>query len=179
MWHRTGRRWHNRDMAKKSSAAGTGTPATVALTAAGVPFTAHGYAHDPANTSYGLEAATVLGITPARVFKTLMADVGGTLAVAIVPVNGTLDLKSLAQALGVKKATMADPAAAQRRTGYVLGGISPLGQRRHSPTVLDESALQHETIYVSGGRRGFDVELSPADLIRLTQAATAKIGHPA
>lgn len=166
-------------MAKKSSAAGAGTPATVALTAAGVPFTAHGYVHDPANTNYGLEAATVLGITPDRVFKTLMADLGGTLAVAIVPVNGTLDLKSLAHALGVKKAVMADPAAAQRRTGYVLGGISPLGQRQHSPTVLDESALQHETIYVSGGRRGFDVELSPADLIRLTQAETAKIGHPA
>lgn len=161
-------------MAKKTS---TGTPATVALTAAGVVFTEHSYTHDPANTNYGLEAATVLGIDPARVFKTLMADVAGTLAVAIVPVNGTLDLKALAQALGHKKAAMADPAAAQRRTGYVLGGISPLGQRQQSPTVLDESALGHRTIFVSGGRRGFDIELDPADLIRLTEAVTAPIGH--
>ena len=163
-------------MAKKTS---TGTPATVALTAAGVPFTAHSYTHDPANTNYGLEAATVLGIDPARVFKTLMADVAGTLAVAIVPVNGTLDLKALAQALGHKKAAMADPAAAQRRTGYVLGGISPLGQRQQFPTVLDESALKHGTIFVSGGRRGFDIELSPRDLITLTTATTAAIGNPA
>lgn len=163
-------------MAKKAS---TGTPATVALTAAGVPFTAHSYTHDPANTNYGLEAATVLGIDPARVFKTLMADVAGPLAVAIVPVNGTLDLKALAQALGHKKAAMADPAAAQRRTGYVLGGISPLGQRQQSPTVLDESALKHGTIFVSGGRRGFDIELSPRDLIALTAATTAAIGNPA
>lgn len=165
-------------MAKKTAAAGAGTPATVALTAAGVPFTAHSYAHDPASTSYGMEAADVLGVSPERVFKTLMADVAGTLTVAIVPVNGMLDLKALAQAVGHKKAVMADPAAAQRRTGYVLGGISPLGQRQQSPTVLDESALACETIYVSGGRRGFDVELSPADLISLTKATTAKIGHP-
>ncbi|MDO5753617.1 Cys-tRNA(Pro) deacylase [Arthrobacter sp.] len=165
-------------MAKKP-AAGASTPATVALTAANVAFTPHSYAHDPAATSYGMEAATVLGIDPERVFKTLVADVGGTLAVAIVPVNGTLDLKALAHALGHKKAAMADPALAQRRTGYVLGGISPLGQRQQSPTVLDASALDHETIFVSGGRRGFDVELSPTDLIALTQATTAKIGHPA
>ncbi|POH73221.1 Cys-tRNA(Pro) deacylase [Arthrobacter glacialis] len=165
-------------MAKKTAAASAGTPATVALTAAGVQFTAHSYAHDPANTSYGTEAADVLGVSPERVFKTLMADVAGTLTVAIVPVNGMLDLKALAQAVGHKKATMADPAAAQRRTGYVLGGISPLGQRQQSPTVLDESALLCETIYVSGGRRGFDVELSPTDLISLTKATTAKIGHP-
>ncbi|POH57456.1 Cys-tRNA(Pro) deacylase [Arthrobacter glacialis] len=165
-------------MAKKTAAASAGTPATVALTAAGVQFTAHSYAHDPANTSYGTEAADVLGVSPERVFKTLMADVAGTLTVAIVPVNGMLDLKALAQAVGHKKATMADPAAAKRRTGYVLGGISPLGQRQQSPTVLDESALLCETIYVSGGRRGFDVELSPTDLISLTKATTAKIGHP-
>ncbi|ALV45407.1 aminoacyl-tRNA deacylase [Arthrobacter alpinus] len=161
-------------MAKKTS--GAGTPATVALTAAGIPLTAHSYAHDPATTSYGMEAATVLGISPERVFKTLMADVAGTLAVAIVPVNGTLDLKALAAALGQKKAAMADPAAAQRRTGYVLGGISPLGQRQQSPTVLDASALSCETIYVSGGRRGFDVELSPRDLLALTHGTTANIG---
>lgn len=166
-------------MAKKAASAGPGTPATAALARAGIAFTSHAYQHDSATTSYGMEAAGVLGIDPARVFKTLLADVGGGLAVAIVPVNGTLDLKALALALGHKKAAMADPAAAQRRTGYVLGGISPVGQRQHSPTVLDESALGHATIFVSGGQRGFDIELAPADLIRITQAATAKIGHPA
>lgn len=163
----------------KKAAASPSTPATVALTAANVAFTPHSYAHNPAATSYGMEAATVLGIAPERVFKTLMADVGGALAVAIVPVNGTLDLKSLAHALGHKKAAMADPALAQRRTGYVLGGISPLGQRQLSPTVLDASALLHESIFVSGGRRGFDVEISPTDLIALTDAVTATIGLPA
>ncbi|ALE05585.1 hypothetical protein AL755_08975 [Arthrobacter sp. ERGS1:01] len=165
-------------MAKKKAPAHAGTPATVALTAAGVPFTAHAYTHDPAAASYGMEAAEVLGVAPGRVFKTLMADVDGTLAAAVVPVNGTLDLKALAHALGRKKAAMADPALAQRRTGYVLGGISPLGQRQASPTVLDESALGFDSIYVSGGRRGFDVELAPADLIALTSAMTAPIGNP-
>lgn len=165
-------------MAKKSAATGPGTPATLALAKAGITFTAHAYEHDPANTSFGLEAADVLGISPERVFKTLMADVGGTLAVAVVPVNGTLDLKALAQALGQKKAAMADPALAQRRTGYVLGGISPVGQRQQSPTVLDSSALNFDTIFVSGGQRGFDIELAPADLIAITQASTAKIGVP-
>lgn len=166
-------------MAKKSSAAGPGTPATLALAKAGIAFTAHAYQHDPANTSYGMEAADLLGIAPGRVFKTLMAEVGGTLAVAIVPVNGTLDLKAFALALGQKKAAMADPAAAQRRTGYVLGGISPIGQRQQSPTVLDASALDHDTVFVSGGQRGFDIELTPADLITATQASTARIGNPA
>ncbi|PYI67605.1 Cys-tRNA(Pro) deacylase [Arthrobacter livingstonensis] len=166
-------------MGKNKSAATASTPAMAALTAAGVPFTAHVYAHDPSAASFGWEAAEVLGVPPERVFKTLMADVDGALTVAVVPVNGTLDLKALAHALGRKKAAMADPATAQRRTGYVLGGISPLGQRRHSPAVLDESALLFETIYVSGGRRGFDVELSPADLIALTQATTAHIRHEA
>lgn len=165
-------------MTKKSLSSGAGTPATVALVAAGVPFTAHSYAHHPDNTNYGLEAAELLNIASERVFKTLVADVAGSMTVAIVPVNGTLDLKALAQALGHKRAAMADPAAAQRRTGYVLGGISPLGQRQSSPTVLDESALVHETIYVSGGRRGLEVELSPAELITLTKAITARIGQP-
>ena len=164
-------------MARKS-AAGAGTPATLALAKAGVAFVAHGYDHDPANSNYGMEAATVLGVEPGRVFKTLMAVVGESLVVAVVPVNGTLDLKALAHALGHKKAAMADPAAAQRRSGYVVGGISPIGQRQHSPTVLDASALTHETIYVSGGRRGFDVELAPADLIAVTHAVTAPIGNP-
>ncbi|MFE4198781.1 Cys-tRNA(Pro) deacylase [Paenarthrobacter sp. NPDC056912] len=161
-------------MAKKM--ASQGTPATAALAAAGVPFLLHPYTHDPAAASYGLEAAEVLGIEPARVFKTLMVEVEGRLAVAIVPVSGNLDLKSVAAALGSKKAAMADPKAAERRTGYVLGGISPLGQRQASPTVLDQSALAFDAILVSGGRRGLDIELSPADLILLTKAITAPIG---
>ena len=161
-------------MAKKM--ASQGTPATAALTAAGVPFVVHPYAHDPSAPSYGLEAAEVLRIDPARVFKTLMVEVEGRLAVGVVPVSGNLDLKAVAGALGAKKASMADPKAAERRTGYVLGGISPLGQRQPSPTVLDESALGFETIFVSGGRRGLDIEVAPADLVRLTRAVTAAIG---
>jgi Cys-tRNA(Pro)/Cys-tRNA(Cys) deacylase len=161
-------------MARKQ--ASQGTPATAALAAAGVPFVAHPYSHDPAAASYGLEAAEVLGVDPARVFKTLMVDVDGRLAVGVVPVSGNLDLKAMAAALGGKKATMADPAAAERPTGYVLGGISPLGQRQPSPTVVDDSALGLDTILVSGGRRGLDIELSPAELIRLTGAHTARIG---
>ena len=156
--------------------ASQGTPATAALTAAGVPFVLHPYTHDPSAASYGAEAAEALGIDPSRVFKTLMVEVEGKLAVGIVPVSGTLDLKAFAAALGAKKAAMADPAAAQRRTGYVLGGISPLGQRLPSPTVLDSSAVGLQTLLVSGGKRGLDIELAPVDLIRLTQAVTAPIG---
>jgi len=161
-------------MAKKM--ASQGTPATAALAAAGVPFVLHPYSHDPSAASYGLEAAEVLGVDPQRVFKTLMVEVEGKLAVGIVPVSGNLDLKSVAAALGSKKAAMADPKAAERRTGYVLGGISPLGQRQPSPTVLDESALSFDTILVSGGRRGLDIEIAPGDLVRLTKAVTAPIG---
>lgn len=164
--------------AKPFSAGGPGTPATAALDAAGVPYTAHPYEHDPSASSYGLEAADVLGIAPERVFKTLMVDVAGKLCVAVVPVSGSLDLKAAAAAFGAKKASMADPVAAERRTGYVLGGISPLGQRQVSPTAIDESALDHETILVSGGRRGFDIELAPADLVRLTSASVVQLrGH--
>lgn len=159
--------------------ASQGTPATAALAAAGVPFVLHPYTHDPSAASYGSEAAEALGIDPSRVFKTLMVEVEGKLAVGIVPVSGTLDLKAFAAALGAKKAAMADPAAAQRRTGYVLGGISPLGQRLPSPTVLDSSAVGLQTLLVSGGKRGLDIELAPADLVRLTQAVTAPIGTPA
>ncbi len=161
-------------MARKQ--ASQGTPATAALTAAGVPFAVHPYSHDPGASSYGTEAAEALGVDPARVFKTLMVDVDGRPAVGVVPVSGTLDLKAMAAALGGKKAAMADPAAAQRRTGYVLGGISPLGQRQPSPTVVDDSALGLASILVSGGRRGLDLELAPQDLIRLTGARTARIG---
>ncbi|MGC4996071.1 MULTISPECIES: Cys-tRNA(Pro) deacylase [unclassified Streptomyces] len=168
-------------MAKKSkkqqtSGAG-GTPATVALTAAGVAHTVHSYEHDPAHPSFGEEAAEAMGVSPDRVFKTLVADVDGTLTVAVVPVSGTLDLKALAAAVGGKRAAMADPALAERTTGYVRGGISPLGQRKKLPTVLDESARAHPTICVSAGRRGLEVELAPADLATLTKAVLAPVGR--
>ena len=157
-----------------------GTPATVALTTAGITFAAHEYAHDPANTNYGLEAAEVLGLDPERVFKTLLADVqfdGGRteLIVGIVPVTGMLDLKHLATAVGGKRADMADPKLAERRTGYVVGGISPIGQKTRHRTVLDETAELYDTVFVSGGRRGFDLELSPADLVAITGAIVADI----
>ncbi|ODU64655.1 MAG: aminoacyl-tRNA deacylase [Micrococcales bacterium 70-64] len=153
------------------------SPATVALTAAGIPFTPHEYAHDPGNTNFGLEAAEVLGVDPDQVFKTLMADVDGRLVVAIVPVSGKLDLKALAAAVGGKRAEMADPRLAEKRTGYVVGGISPLGQKNAHATVLDETAELYDTVFVSGGRRGFDIELSPGDLVRATRAAVAAIGR--
>ncbi|MFM9918680.1 Cys-tRNA(Pro) deacylase [Lacisediminihabitans sp. H27-G8] len=155
----------------------TATPATSALSALGIAFIEHEYAHDSANTSFGLEAAAVLGIEPERVFKTLLADVDGSLAVAIVPVSGRLDLKALASALGGKKAAMADPALAERRTGYVVGGISPIGQKTAVRTVLDETAELFDTIFVSGGRRGFDLELAPEDLVRATAARLAPIAR--
>ncbi|MGW3229616.1 Cys-tRNA(Pro) deacylase [Kitasatospora sp. NPDC001095] len=164
-------------MAKKSRKGGQGTPATVALEAAAVPFTVHAYDHDPAAASYGGEAAEALGVTPERVFKTLVADVDGTLTVGVVPVAGQLDLKALAAAVGGKRAAMADPAAAERSSGYVRGGISPLGQRRPLRTVVDATALGHPTVYVSAGRRGLEVELAPADLVALTGAHTAAIAR--
>ena len=154
-----------------------GTPATVALDAAGIPFTPHAYEHDAANTNFGLEAAEVLGVDPGQVFKTLMADVDGQLVVGIVPVSGKLDLKALAAAVGGRKAEMADPRVAERRTGYVVGGISPIGQKLAHPTVLDETAELYDTVFVSGGRRGFDIELAPADLVRATTAIVAAIGR--
>ena len=142
-------------------------------------FATHAYAHDPKHESYGLEAAEALGLDPATVFKTLVADVDGRLTVAIVPVEHQLDLKALAKAVKGKKAQMADVKLAERTTGYVAGGISPLGQRKALPTVLDESALAHGAIHVSGGRRGLEVELGPQDLQRLTRATVAPIsGSP-
>ncbi|MFF7456100.1 Cys-tRNA(Pro) deacylase [Kitasatospora sp. NPDC008115] len=164
-------------MAKKPKKGGQGTPATVALETAAVPFTVHSYEHDPAAASYGGEAAEALGVPAERVFKTLVADVDGVLTVGVVPVAGQLDLKALAAAVGGKRAAMADPAAAERSSGYVLGGISPLGQRRPLRTVVDASALTHPTVYVSAGRRGLEVELSPAHLITLTAAHTAPIAR--
>jgi Cys-tRNA(Pro)/Cys-tRNA(Cys) deacylase len=163
-------------MAKKQKAGGT--PATTALTAASIAFTVHDYDHDPRSESYGEEAATALGITPDRVFKTLLAEVDGVLTVAVVPVSGQLDLKALARAVGGRKASMADPKAAERATGYVVGGISPLGQKRKHPTVVDATALDQPTVFVSAGRRGLEVELAPADLVRLTAAVAAPIGRP-
>lgn len=162
-------------VAKKKPAGGT--PATVALTRAAVPFTLHEYEHDPRAASYGLEAAALLGLDPACVFKTLMASVDGRLAVGIVPVSGQLDLKALARALGASRAVMAEVAAAERATGYVAGGISPVGQKRAHPTVLDASALGFATVYVSGGRRGLDLGIAPADLVRVTDATVAPIAR--
>jgi Cys-tRNA(Pro)/Cys-tRNA(Cys) deacylase len=153
------------------------TPATVALTAAGIPFTEHAYAHDPANHNFGEEAATVLGLNPEQVFKTLMVDVDGRLTVAIVPVTGKLDLGAFAAAIHGKRAAMADPTVAERKTGYLVGGISPIGQKTPLPTVLDETAELFDTVYVSGGRRGFDIELSPSDLIAITHATVAAIAR--
>ncbi|MFH8631761.1 Cys-tRNA(Pro) deacylase [Streptomyces lydicus] len=163
-------------MAKKSRKS-VGTPATVALTEAGVRFITHSYEHDPAAASYGEEAAEALGVSPDQVFKTLLAEVDGTLTVAVVPVSGSLDLKALAAAVGGKRAAMADPAAAERSTGYVRGGISPLGQRKRLPTVVDASAEGRPTVCVSAGRRGLEVELSPADLVALTGARLAPIAR--
>lgn len=164
-------------MAKPRHSAGPGTPATVALTAAGIAFTAHTYVHDPATTNYGLEAASALELDPERVFKTLLADVDGQLTVGIVPVTSMLDLKALAAAVGAKRAVMADPVVAERKTGYVVGGISPIGQKTALPTVLDETAQLWSTIYVSGGRRGFDLELAPDDLLAITNGRLADIAR--
>jgi len=165
-------------VARKDARTSTGTPALVALTDAGVPHAVHTYQHDPAaDLGYGLEAAHALGVAPERVFKTLVADVDGTLTVAVVPVTGRLDLKALAAAIGGKRATMADPHAAERATGYVVGGISPVGQRTALRTVVDETVWLYDTVLVSGGRRGLDVELTPDDLVRLTDAVVAAVAR--
>jgi len=153
------------------------TPATVALEAAGVSYTAHVYEHHESATNFGEEAAAALGLREEQVFKTLVVSVDGTLAVAIVPVANRLDLKAIAAAVGGKKATLADPALAEKRTGYVVGGISPVGQKTRLRTVLDESALSYASIFVSGGRRGFDVEVAPTDLARITEAVAAPIAR--
>ncbi|WP_110180616.1 Cys-tRNA(Pro) deacylase [Nocardioides solisilvae] len=164
-------------MARKATG---GTPATDVLTAAGVAFELRAYEHDPRATSYGEEAAAALGVEPERVFKTLLVDTGSdrpALAVGVVPVSGKLDLKAMATALGAKRAVMADPAVAARTTGYVVGGISPLGQRTLLPTVVDETAQLFDTVLVSGGRRGLDLELAPHDLVALLDASYAPIGR--
>ncbi len=154
------------------------TPALDLLKKARAEHRVHSYEHDPKTASYGLEAAEKLGLDPLRVFKTLLASSEkGELLVAVVPVVGTLDLKALAHAAGVKKCEMADPQAAQRATGYLVGGISPLGQKKRLRTFIDQSAQQHETIHVSAGRRGLEVELTAAVLATYTQAQFAEIGR--
>jgi len=157
-----------------------GTPTLDILTAAGVAFTVHEYDHT-ASDHFGDETVAALGVTPERVFKTLIASITPSgkpeLVVGIVPVSGQMDLKALAAAVGAKRVDMADPATAQRSSGYVVGGISPLGQRTRLRTVVDASAVTYETVLVSGGRRGLQVELAPADLVRLTDAIVAEIGR--
>ena len=153
------------------------TPAINAAKKAGIAYRIHEYEHDPGAASYGLEAAEKLGIPAERVFKTLVAEVDGRLAVAIVPVAASLNLKALAAALGAKRAEMAEMAHAERSTGYVAGGISPLGQKKRLPTVLDESATSFDTIYVSAGRRGLEIELSPHDLLAITGGKLAAIAR--
>lgn len=155
--------------------ASKGTPATALLTRAKVAFTPHTYEVDPRAASYGEAAAAALGVDPARLFKTLVTTVDGQLTVGVVPVSASLDLKALAAAVGGKRAAMAEPAAAERATGYVTGGISPVGQRSRLPIVIDASAQELATMYVSGGRRGLQIELAPADLVQVTGATLAPI----
>ena len=156
------------------------TPAIQQAKKAKIQFTVHEYQHDPRNEAYGVEAAAALGIEPSRVFKTLLVAIDGDnkkLAVGIVPVAGLLNLKQLAKALQAKNVEMADPKLAERVTGYIVGGISPLGQKKRLPTVLDDTALTFASIFVSGGKRGLDIELAPQDLIRLCQGIAAPIAR--
>ena len=153
-----------------------GTPATAAVAKAKVEHRIHEYRHDPAAPSYGLEAAEQLGVDPAGVFKTLVAQVDGRLAVAVIPVAARLDLKALAAAAGGRKAAMAEAADAERATGYVVGGISPLGHRKRLPVFLDFTMQDRATVLVSAGRRGLELELSPADLARLSGGTFADLG---
>jgi Cys-tRNA(Pro)/Cys-tRNA(Cys) deacylase len=157
--------------------ASKGTPATALLTRRGVAFTLHEYHTPPGAGSYGAGAAASLGVEPGRVFKTLVAEVDGRLTVGVVPVTGSLSLKALAAAAGGKRAAMAEPAQAERATGYVTGGISPFGQRTRLPIVVDSSALEWPTMFVSAGRRGLEVEVAPADLLALTGAVAARIAQ--
>jgi Cys-tRNA(Pro)/Cys-tRNA(Cys) deacylase len=158
--------------------AGRGTAATELLARHGIAYTVHSYEHDPRHGSYGAEASAALGVEPGRVFKTLIADVDGGLTVGVVPVAAQLDLKALAAAVGGKKGAMADVTAAERATGSVAGGISPLGQRRRLPVVVDSSALEYPTVFCSAGRRGLEIELAPGDLVRAANATVAPIARP-
>ena len=154
------------------------TPAINTAKRARIEFHLHEYDHDPNAASYGDEAAAKLGLDPDRVFKTLVVTVDGkTLGVAVLPVSHQLDLKRYAKAVGAKKAAMADKREVERSTGYVLGGVSPLGQKKRLPTVVDDSVRDYATIFVSAGRRGMDIELSPADLAALTGATFADVAR--
>jgi Cys-tRNA(Pro)/Cys-tRNA(Cys) deacylase len=157
--------------------AGGGTRATQQLVRLGIGHTVHRYEHDPRHPSYGQEASEALGVPPDRVYKTLIADVDGQLTVAVVPVAGSLDLKALATAVGGKKAAMADAVQAEKASGYVTGGIAPIGLRRPLPVVLDESAMHHATMFCSAGQRGLEIELAPADLVTAASARTAPIAR--
>lgn len=154
------------------------TPATLALDRAGLAYTPHPYEHDPFVEGYGLEAARELGAAPERVFKTLVAEADGRLVVAVIPVSAMLDLKSLAATLGAKRVVMAAPDLAEKKTGYVVGGISPLGQRTALTTVIDTTAEEFDTVYVSGGRRGFDIELTARALLTATGGTLSSIAVP-
>jgi Cys-tRNA(Pro)/Cys-tRNA(Cys) deacylase len=164
---------------------GRGTPALAALAATGTAHAIHEYqapetpsgGDRDARPHYGLDAAAALGVDPARIFKTLVASVDGRLVVGVVPVSGELDLKALAAAAGGRRAELAEPEAAQRATGSVVGGISPLGHRRPLPVYVDAGAFAFPTVFVSGGRRGLQVELAPADLVRLAGATTARLAR--
>ncbi|MBL7252337.1 Cys-tRNA(Pro) deacylase [Alloalcanivorax sp. C16-2] len=153
------------------------TPAVKVAERAGVDFHLHAYEHDPQAESYGREAAEALGLAPERVFKTLLAEVDGKVQVAMVPVDHSLDLKALARAAGGKKAAMVDGPRAERLTGYVLGGISPLGQKKRLPLWLDDSADQQPSLYMSAGRRGLEIEMAPADLLALTGGRLAPLAR--
>jgi Cys-tRNA(Pro)/Cys-tRNA(Cys) deacylase len=153
------------------------TPAINQAKKAKIAFTVHEYDHDPSADSYGGEAAEKLGLDPDRVFKTLVADCGGELVVAVVPVSGMLDLKALARAVGAKKAAMAEVKRVEKTTGYVVGGVSPLGQKKRLRTVIDESARGFGTIHVSAGRRGLEIELSPEDLAKLTRGEFGEVAR--
>ena len=153
------------------------TPAIAALVRAGIDHRVHSYVHDPAIESYGQEAADAMGVEASRVFKTLIATTGSSLVVAVVPVPAMLDVKALANAVGAKRAEMSDPAAAERSTGYLVGAISPIGQKRALTTVLDESALGWSTIFCSAGRRGLELELAPRALLEITSGAVARVAR--
>lgn len=154
------------------------TPAVAALAKAGIGHRLHRYDHDPSAPSFGREAAEALDVDEGRVFKTLVTSVDGRLVVAVVPVDADVDMKALAATMGAKRAEMAEPAAVERATGYVRGGISPVGQKRRLPTVIDDGAMEWETVFVSGGRRGLEIEISPADLVRVTGGRIAPIARP-
>lgn len=153
------------------------TPAVAALERANIAFTLHSYDHDPASPSFGEEASEALDVESSRVFKTLVATIGRELVVGVVPVDSTLDLKALAKAVGAKRADMADPVDAERATGYVVGGISPIGQRKRLRTVIDSGAQEWPTVFCSGGRRGLEIEIAPADLARATSGGFAVIAR--